>query len=88
MIAGLVACWTGYFGRLDKEEFKALLAENAALNKMTSGATDDYDDKHALLGGPNTIGRYAQFRATSGFTYPQNTHKARTLQLLKVKQVM
>jgi hypothetical protein len=83
MTAGLVACWTGYFGRLDKEEFKALLAENAALNKMTAGATDDYDDKHALLGGPNSIERYAGFRASSGFTYPQNTHKARSTATIK-----
>ena len=80
---GLVACWTSYFGRLDREEFKALVAENGALNKMTAGATDDYDDPRALLGGPNTIQRYKDFRPSSGFTYPQNTHKARSTATVK-----
>jgi len=80
---GLVACWMSYFGRLDREEFKALVAENGALNKMTAGATDDYDDPRALLGGPNTIQRYKEFRPSSGFTYPQNTHKARSTATVK-----
>ncbi len=80
---GLVACWIGYFGRLDREEFKALMAENGALNKMTAGTTDDYDDPRALLGGPNTIQRYKEFRPSSGFTYPQNTHKARSTATVK-----
>lgn len=80
---GLVACWMSYFGRLDREEFKALMAENGALNKMTAGTTDDYDDPRALLGGPNTIQRYKEFRPSSGFTYPQNTHKARSTATVK-----
>jgi len=83
MIAGLVACWTGYFGRLDRQEFNALMSEYGAKNKMISGATDDYDDEQALLGSANIISRYADFRATSGFTYPQNTHKARSTATVK-----
>ena len=83
MIAGLAACWMGYFGRLDRDEFNALMAEYGAQNKMITGATDDYDDEQALLGATNTISRYAQFRPTSGFTYPQNTHKARSTATVK-----
>ena len=83
MVAGLAACWMGYFGRLDRLEFKALLAEYGAQNKMITGATDDYDDMQALLGSTNTISRYAQFRASSGFTYPQNTHKSRNTATVK-----
>lgn len=79
MVAGLAACWIGYFGRLDRDEYKALLDENCALNKMTTTANDnDYNDLKNLLGAPNKIQQYAQFRRTSGFCYPQNTHKARS----------
>lgn len=79
MVAGLATCWIGYFGRLDRDEYKALLDENCALNKMsTTTNDDDYDDNKNLLGAPNKIQQYAQFRATSGFCYPQNTHKARS----------
>ena len=77
MVAGLAACWMGYFGRLDRLEFMALVRDHAAKNKMITGATDDYDDEQALLGSENIISRYAQFRPSSGFTYPQNTHKSR-----------
>ena len=83
MVCGLAACWMGYFGRMDRLEFKALLQEYGAQNKMSTGATDDYDDPHALLGSTNTISRYAQFRASSGFTYPQNTHKSRNTATVK-----
>lgn len=79
MVSGLAACWIGYFGRLDRDEYKALLDENCALNKMSTTANDnDYNDLKNLLGAPNKIQQYAQFRRTSGFCYPQNTHKARS----------
>lgn len=83
MVTGLAASWVGYFGRLDRQELKALLSEYGAQNKMISGATDDYDDMQALLGAVNTIPRYVEFRASSGYTYPQNTHKARSTATVK-----
>ena len=83
MIAGLAACWMGYFGRLDRLEFLALMEDYGAQNKMIAGATDDYDDVQALLGSSNTISRYVEFRASSGFTYPQNTHKSRNTATVK-----
>jgi|TARA_B100000035_G_scaffold312440_1_gene323884 hypothetical protein len=83
MATGLAACWMGYYGRLDREEFKALVQETGAADKMTAGANYDWDDRNALIGAGNYIQRYAQFRATTGYTYPQNTHKARSTATVK-----
>lgn len=79
MTTGLVACWVGYFGRLDRDEFRALLQETGALNKMTTTLNnDDYNGVHNLLGGSNVIQRYAEFRPTTGVCYPHSRHKARS----------
>ena len=80
MTAGLVACWIGYFGRLDRDEFKALMAEHGAQNRISATGSDtDYDeDSGSIHGAVNTIQQYVEFRPTTGFCYPQNTHKARS----------
>jgi hypothetical protein len=77
-ITGLVACWLGYYGRIDIDEFTGLLNQYGLFDELTTvSGTTNYNEPTSLLGAANWIAKYYEFRQSSGYQYPQQIHKGR-----------
>lgn len=79
--AGLITCWLSDLGRVNRDDVKAFLITYGAFNKLYDSSGQQYLDDHALLGAPNYIQQYADFKPYffTDLGYPRQLFKDRML---------